>query len=222
MRRPLRLDRALDRDSKTDRTSAFTRRIHAHIVHRPTIHCDRANPLRCNLGARVECPLHAGHNQFEVPVQSPVDLSRIIRKTVHQLQSTPGLLPAQQRDPAALRTRDRQRSRLFGHWAPASSWRTLSWLSSSQICLGQSSVNRENVAGRAASMWSRQEKNCLRAILRIDRLCVRVRLGIKLRQHIAQPIVGARLIVGQLVLLQPSDARDRAETSSIPSPPSPG
>src|ERR1035437_4097992 len=77
--------------------------------------------------------------------------------------------------------------------------------SSSQEGLGQSSVDGNDVACGARCVRAREEEDGLCAVSGVDGLSGERTSGIKLRQLVAEVVVGGLLIVDEVVLLQAGD-----------------
>ena len=77
--------------------------VDAHIVHGPAVGGDGADALGRERGALAQALFQAAGDGFEVPVQAAVNLARVVRDAVDDLDRRATVLPAQQADAAALR-----------------------------------------------------------------------------------------------------------------------
>ena len=73
----------------------------------------------------------------------------------------------------------------------------------SEVSLGQSSINRNQVARRTPRLWAGQEKDGSGTIFRINRLMRQCSLSVELRQQIPQLLIGGRFFEGYAIFCQP-------------------
>src|SRR5438874_10381575 len=102
--------------------------VDANVVDGPAIDCDGADALRREVDALTQARFDAVDDAREIPAKAAVELSRVIGEAVDKLDRGPGIVPAKERDPAALRAEVYGDGRCAGVWLQRACRRPLNQL----------------------------------------------------------------------------------------------
>ena len=176
--------------------------VEADVVDGPAIDGDGADAFGRELGGAAKAFVDAGFDGGQRPAEAVV-FDGAVGKSVDERDFRRVARASEAGRRGSSRRRDRPRR--LRSFVFRNSRCSRSCLDSPEISLHQTAVDRDEMTGGAARQRPCEEQDGLGAVLGIDGLMRERARGVEVRQHVAEIVVRAGIVEGEVVLLQRGD-----------------